>query len=604
MSEINTIVDLFYRIVERTSAQAMMYKQTVRWIPISSRELYRDVVGVAKSLAEWGIRKGDRVAILGENRPEWATADFGTVLLGAAVVPIYPTLTAEQTAYMLTDSGARVAFVSTAEQFKKIQSVRAATEIEKVVVMDYIGVPEGIPMHRMMHNGPTQPDAIFDARAHEIQPDDLATIIYTSGTTGTPKGAMLTHGNLASNVRVSLDGFPLGGDDIYLSFLPLSHITARHVDYSMLHHGVTVAYCPFIDELPKALKEVRPTAIVSVPRVLEKIQRQTQLAAKSGLKHTIYEKAMRVGRAHRDAILAGRKPESTEWKLADRLVFSKVRAALGGRVKVFISGGAPLGRDLAEWYADIGIRIHEGYGLTETSPVIAVNKPAAHKIGTVGKPLPNVEVKIAGDGEILVRGPSVFKGYWNLPEETARALEPDGWFHTGDIGHLDEEGYLSVTDRKKELVKTSGGKFIAPAPIEQKLKSNPLVGEAIVIGDKRKFPSVIIAPNFAELERWARAVGITSIDPNTLITDGRVRKLYDEIVDRLNAELAQFEKIKRILLVPDEFTIANGALTPTMKVKRRVIEERYEPQIQRLYADDPSRPASEDSRQSPATSSQ
>ena len=604
MSELNTINDLFYRIVGRESARVMMYKQTVRWIPISSRELYRDVVGVAKTLAEWGIRKGDRVAILSENRPEWATAEFGTLLLGAVVVPIYPTLTPDQTAYMLKDSGARVAFVSTAEQFKKIQSVRAQTALDQVIVMDYIGMPEGVPMHRMMHNGPPQGDADFDAHAREIQPDDLATIIYTSGTTGTPKGAMLTHGNLASNVLVSLEGFPLAEQDINLSFLPLSHITARHVDYAMLYHGVTVAYCPFIDELPTALKEVRPTVMVAVPRVLEKVQRQTQLATKAGMKHTIYVKAMRVGRANRDLVLAGQTPDSMEWKVADRLVFSKVRKALGGRVKVFISGGAPLGRDLAEWYADIGIRIHEGYGLTETSPVIAVNKPAAHKIGTVGRPLPNVEVRIADDGEILVRGPSVFKGYWNLPEETARALEPDGWFHTGDIGHLDEEGYLSVTDRKKELVKTSGGKFIAPAPIEQKLKSNPLVGEAIVIGDKRKFPSVIVAPNFAELEPWARSAGITSIDRTTLITDGRVRKLYDDIVDRLNAELAQFEKIKRVLLVPDEFTIANGALTPTMKIKRRVIEDRYQPQIQKLYADEAGRPSSENSRQSPATTNQ
>jgi long-chain acyl-CoA synthetase len=424
----------------------------------------------------------------------------------------------------------------------------------------------------------------------------LATIIYTSGTTGTPKGAMLTHGNLASNVRVSLHGFPLAADDINLSFLPLSHITARHVDYAMLYYGVTVAYCPFIEELPVALKEVRPTLMVAVPRVFEKIQRQTQLATKSGVKHTIYEKAMRVGRAYREVTLAGRKPEATEWKIADRLVFSNVRKALGGRVKVFISGGAPLGRDLAEWYADIGIRIHEGYGLTETSPVIAVNKPGAHKIGTVGKPLPNVEARIADDGEILVRGPSVFKGYWNLPEETAKALDADGWFHTGDIGNLDAEGYLSVTDRKKELVKTSGGKFIAPAPIEQKLKTHALVAEAVLIGDKRKFPSVIIAPDFKELDLWTRKAGIEIADREELLREPRVRQLFDSIVESVNADLARFEKMKRVLLVPDEFTIANGALTPTLKVKRRVIEERYHAHIQKLYA--------EESLQSPVASGQ
>ena len=289
--------------------------------------------------------------------------------------------------------------------------------------MDYIGTPDAIPMHRLMHGGPVERDAAFDAAAHAIRPDDLATIIYTSGTTGTPKGAMLTQGNLASNLLHSLDSYPLGPDDVSLSFLPLSHITARHVDYAMLYHGVTVAYCPHIDQLKTALPEIRPTIFVAVPRVYEKIRSQAEVQTKSGMKHKVYQWALKVGRAHRDEILAGKRPTSPDWKLADRLVFSKIRQALGGRVKIYISGGAPLGRDLAEWYADVGIRIHEGYGLTETSPVIALNKPNRHKIGTVGPPLRNVEVRIADDGEILVRGPSVFKGYWNMPAETAAAFD-------------------------------------------------------------------------------------------------------------------------------------------------------------------------------------
>lgn len=586
MNTIRTINDLFYRIVERDHPRVMLYKQTVKWLPISSQELYRNAVGVAKTLSEWAIRKGDRVAILSENRPEWSTADFASMLLGAVVVPIYSTLTADQTAYLLQNSGARVAFVSTVDQFKKVESIRSQTALEKVVVMDYVGIPEGIPMHPMMHSGPTQRDPQFDARAISVEPSDVATLIYTSGTTGTPKGAMLTHGNLAANVLFSLAGFPIAaGEDINLSFLPLSHITARHVDYAMLFNGVTVAYCPFIDQLPQALKEVRPTVMVTVPRVLEKIQKQTQLATKTGIKHTIYKKALQIGRTHRDATLAGNVPSTSDWRFADKLVFSKVRKALGGRVKLYISGGAPLGRDLAEWYADIGIRIHEGYGLTETSPVIGVNKPGAHKIGSVGKPLPNVEVKIADDGEILVRGPSVFIGYWNLPDETAAALEPDGWFHTGDIGHLDEEGYLFVTDRKKDLVKTSGGKFIAPQPIEQKLKNNSLVAEAIVVGDKRKFPAVLIAPNFTELETWARDNGIGTKSREELIKDARVREMYDNVVADVNAGLAQFEKLKKVVLVPGEFSIADGSLTPTLKVKRRVIEERYCSEIQRIYTE-------------------
>jgi long-chain acyl-CoA synthetase len=580
---IATINQVFYQVIERRLDQVMLYKQTVKWIPISSRELYRDAVGIARALTSWGIRKGDRVAILSENRPEWATAEFGTLLIGGVIVPIYSTLTAEQSAFMLADSGARVAFVSTVEQLKKLQAAQSRTKLEKIVVMDYIGIPDAVPMHRLMHDGPVERDAVFDAAALAIGPDDLATIIYTSGTTGTPKGAMLTQGNLASNLLYSLDSFPLGVGNVSLSFLPLSHITARHVDYAMLYHGVTVAYCPHIEQLKSALPEVRPTIFVAVPRVYEKIRTQAEVQTKSGIKHKIYQWALRVGRAHRAEILAGKRPASQEWKLANKLVFSKIRQALGGRVTIYISGGAPLGRDLAEWYADVGIRIHEGYGLTETSPVIALNKPDAHKIGTVGKPLPNVQVRIAEDGEILVHGPSVFKGYWNMPAETAAALTSDGWFKTGDIGNLDSDGFLSVTDRKKDLIKTSGGKFIAPQPIERKLQNNQYVGEAIVIGDRHKFPCVVIAPNFAELERWARENGLGVNSRQELIRQEKVRDLFDSIVADINRDLAQFEKLKKVLLVAEEFTVADGSLTPTFKLKRRVVEERYRQHIQQLY---------------------
>ncbi len=580
---IATVNQVFYQVVDRRLDCVMLYKQTVKWIPISSRELYRDAVGVARSLLSWSIAKGDRVAILSENRPEWATAEFGTLLFGGVVVPIYSTLTSEQCAYMLNDSGARIAFVSTVDQFKKLQAIRAQTRLEKIVVMDYIGIPDAVPMHRLMHEGPTARDPEFDARAQAITPGDLATIIYTSGTTGQPKGAMLTQGNLASNLLHSLNDYPMGVGDLSVSFLPLSHITARHVDYAMFYHGVTVAYCPYIEDLRTTLPEVRPTIFVAVPRVYEKMRSQAELVAKTGLKRKIFDWALRVGRAHRNEILAGKRPTSLAWKLADQFVFSKIRQALGGRVKIYISGGAPLGRDLAEWYADAGIRIHEGYGLTETSPVIALNKPNAHKIGTVGRPLPNVEVRIADDGEILTRGPAVFQGYWNLPQETAAAFTSDGWFKTGDVGFLDGDGFLSVTDRKKDLIKTSGGKFIAPQPIERKLQSHVYVSEAIVIGDRRKFPSVIIAPNFTELERWAREQGIGASSREQLVAEPRVRELFDGIVAEANSSLAQFEKLKKVLIVSEDFTIADGSLTPTLKLKRRVVEERYRQRIQQLY---------------------
>jgi len=578
-----TINDIFLSVVERNLDQAMLYKQTVKWIPISSRELYRDVVGTARSLAKWGIGKGDRVAILSENRPEWAVADFATMLLGAVDVPVYPTLTDEQTAAVLKDSGARVIFVSTVEHLKRVLAIKPQTALEKVVVMDYVGIPEGIPMHRMMMNPDTGRDPEMDARAKAIGPDDLATIIYTSGTTGDPKGAMLTHGNLVSNLAYSLDHFRLMPGQVGISFLPLSHVTARHLDYSLFQYGVTVAYCPGFQVLPQYVTEVRPTIFVGVPRVYEKIRDKVRREASKGLKRLVYDWAMRVGRTHRGQILAGQRPGSMSWKLADSLLYSKIRAGLGGRVDIFISGGAPLGLDLAEWFADAGIRIHEGYGLTETSPVIAINTPQQHRIGTVGKVLQNLECKIASDGELLVRGPSIFKGYWNKPEDTRHAFE-DGFFKTGDIGSLDGDGFLTITDRKKDLQKTAGGKFIAPQPIELALKTSPFVAFAALFADRRKFAAALIAPEFAALEEWAGAQGISFADRQQLVASPQVQALYEGIVAKVNENLAQYQTIKKFVLIPDEFTVADGQLTASMKMRRRVIEERYRPQIEALFA--------------------
>ena len=449
---------------------------------------------------------------------------------------------------------------------------------------DASGIAACSTMDEITQHGPDTLPPALEARARSITPDDLATIVYTSGTTGASKGAMLSHGNIASNIRCSLLGFDVKPGQISLSFLPLCHITARHVDFSMLYHGVTLAYCPFMERLPAALLEVRPTIFVAVPRVYEKIYAQAEQKAKGFPARTIFNWALAVGRSAKPEVLAGKTPASRNWKLANKLVFSRIRGGLGGRVETFISGGAPLGRELAEWYATVGIRIHEGYGLTETSPVIAVNTPINHRIGTVGKILSNLEVRIAEDGEILVRGPSVFKGYWNRPEETKAALA-NGWFKTGDIGHIDDDGYLSVTDRKKDLIKTSGGKFIAPQPIENALKLNPFVGVAAILGDKRKFPAVMISPNFPMLEEWARTNGVSFSSRTQLIDNPKVRALYEGVVEGINQNLARFEKLKRVLLlVADEFTADNGVLTPTLKLRRRVIEERYRHQIDELYA--------------------
>jgi long-chain acyl-CoA synthetase len=577
-----TVNEVFLSVVNRDLGRVLMYRSLDSWVSISSRELYQHVVGVARVLQNWGIQSGDRVAILSENRPEWATADFASLLLGAITVPLYPTLTAEQVAYMLKDSGTRVVFLSSESQLQKVLAIREQTEVEHIVIMDTVHSAAEL-MAPIMRNGPQERDASIEALAEQVKGDDVATLIYTSGTTGIPKGVLLTHGNLTSNLTCSLGGFDVSENDISLSFLPLSHITARHVDLAVLFRGGTLAYVGFVDQLTRALTEVRPTFLVGVPRVYEKVYTQVEEKANRGPARWIYQWAMQVGQKNLSEVLAGGTPRSLAWKLAYKLVYSKIRQGMGGRVRVFISGGAPLGKDLARWYATMGIRLHEGYGLTETSPVIAVNTPRAHKLGTVGRPLPNLHVRIAEDGEILVRGPSVFKGYWKNPEETEKAFTPDGWFKTGDIGSLDQDGFLSVTDRKKDLIKTSGGKFIAPQPLENALKHNALITEAVVIGEKRKFPAVMIVPYFSSLEDWARANRVEFAGRTELVENPKVQALYQGIVEVLNRDLARFERLKKVILLPQEFSASDGTLTASMKLRRRVVEERYREQIDAMY---------------------
>ena len=579
-----TINDIFFAIVEQGQSRVMQVRRADQWVPISAREFYQDVAGVARVLRAWRLNKGDRVAILSENRPEWAVADFASLLLGAVVVPIYTTLTPQQTAHILRDSGAGVVVVSTEKQLEKVLSIRDQTVVEQIVVMDEVETQDAVHMRRLMKEGPAEREAGLDEQARTIGADDLASIIYTSGTTGDSKGVRLTHGNFTSNIRCSLDGFDVHPGQTCISFLPLSHVTARHLDFALLHRGVALAYCPFIEQLPQALLEVRPDIFVGVPRVYEKIYRQVEQKANEFPKRNIYSWALSVGQEHRAEILAGKAPTSLRWKLANKLVYSQVRAKMGGKAELFVSGGAPLGIELAEWYANIGIRIHEGYGLTETSPVVALNTPSAHRIGTVGRPLSNVEVQIAEDSEILVRGPSVFQGYWNRPEETNNSFA-DGWFKTGDVGKLDEDGFLSVTDRKKDLLKTSGGKFIAPQPIENSLKLNALIGASVVVGDRRKFASVIISPYFPLLEEWARASHIPFSCHEELVASKKTQALYEDIVEQINRGLSRHETLKKVLVVAEEFMAEDGSLTPTLKIRRKVVEERYRKRINALYED-------------------
>jgi long-chain acyl-CoA synthetase len=535
------------------------------------------------------VGKGDRVALISENRWEWQVTDFAAMALGAVDVPLYPTLTPEQTGYMLRDSSAKVAVVSTRALYDKVKAAGELPALEHLVVMDEI--EDELPFESFRDlivdaSKLQSRDAEFDAQVSAVVPDDLATIIYTSGTTGEPKGVMLTHGNLACNFTLSTVPFGFGESDVCISYLPLSHVTARHEDYALMYDGAVLAYCPKISDLAPAMAAVRPTIFVAVPRVLEKIRQGIERkSSASPMKKRIFQWALGVGKRHRQEILEGRVPSSLFWKLANKLVFSKIAEAFGGRAQTFFSGGAPLGMDTAAWFADAGIRIFEGFGLTETSPVVALNNPRQHRIGTVGPVLSNVKVRFAEDGELEVKAPSVFQGYWNKPEATAASFTPDGWFLTGDIGKM-EDGFLSITDRKKELLKTSGGKFIAPQPIENKLKANLLVSNAALVGDKHKFASVLLSPNLAALADWAKENGVAAGDAQALVRDAKVLAEYKRIVGTVNATLAPYENIKRIAVVPEEWSVEGDELTPSMKLKRRVVEKRYAAEIADFYKDE------------------
>jgi long-chain acyl-CoA synthetase len=566
---------------------------------LSSKELFEQVRDLSLGLTALGVNRGDRVAILAESRPEWLITDLAVLTAGGVTVPVYPTLSAGQARYILHDCGAKVVVVSTAVQLGKVQEVRhLLPSLESVVVIDDNAAPPGASAlnladvntrgHQRMV-GEWGAAREFRDRARAIAPEETATIIYTSGTTGEPKGVMLTHGNLAANMRAATLVLDVDEDDTALSFLPLSHSFERMASYVYLFAGVTMIFAESFDTVGRDIATTRPTLITGVPRAYEKMQARVLEKGQSGsaAKSAVFRWAIRAGMAKSAATLRGKKVgplTSLKASIADRLVFTKIRDGLGGRIRFVVSGSAPLAVDTAEFFQAVGLPVIEGYGLTETAPILTVNPPAAPRVGTVGKAVSGVELRIADDGEILARGPNVMKGYFNKPQATADAVK-DGWFHTGDIGHIDSEGYLTITDRKKDLLVTSGGKKIAPQPIEAVLKRNPLVGEAILLGDRRKYAAALIVPDFAALEQRLKDLGRPPADRDTLVTRPDVVALYQEIVDALNRELSQFERIKRIALIPAQFSIETGELTPTLKVKRKVIEEKWHEAIESLYRD-------------------
>jgi len=595
MKEPRTLLDLFYGSVALGKSGHLKAKRDGEWRDISSDEYRRAVEELAMGLLALGVSKGDRVAILSENRPEWAYADLASLALGVIDVPVYPNLTADQALYILNDSESKVVFVSNPEQAAKVAETRErAPHLQHVVRMQEGSFPPNtIGLDEVRAKGRAaladNPAAVRQ-RADAVMPDDLATIIYTSGTTGKPKGVMLTHDNLVSNVVASHKVLTVGPDSVVLSFLPLCHVFERMAGhYLMLKAGATIAYAESIDKVAQNMGEVRPTLMASVPRLYEKMRLRIleNVEAAPPLRQKLFHWALGVGRQMlRHEVAKTRPPLGLKLKhrVAAALVFKKIKQRVGGRLQVFVSGGAPLPQEIAEFFASAGLRILEGYGLTETSPVICVNRPDDYKPGTVGPPIEGVEVKIAADGEILSRGPHIMKGYYKDPEATAEVIDPDGWFHTGDIGEIDERGFLRITDRKKDIIVTSGGKNIAPQPIESRLKRNPLVGEIVVVGNRRNYPAAVIVPAFENLEAWAKKQGVDSATRSALIAAPAVRALYDGIVAEANGMCAQYEKIKRVSIIDKEFSIATGELTPTMKVKRRVVEEKFKDVIDAMYA--------------------
>jgi len=577
---LRTLNEIFQKATSRGKEQALLTWAGGQWVPVTCDGLYWRTQRLAAWLKSQGVQKGDRVCIISENRWEWVVSDFACLAIGAVDVPLFPALTRESTQTQIADSGSKVVIVSSSDLYGKVASIGFEGPI---LVMDES--ERGLSFRDIVAGEePSTRDAAFDAEVDSIVPDDLATIIYTSGTTGEAKGVMLSHGNLASNITMTSEIFGFKQSDRVISFLPMAHVTARHIDYLFLCGNVTVAHVGRPERLMASMSEIKPTIFVAVPRVYERVRQsvETKAAKAGGVNLSIFQWALKTGGKYANVVAQHEQPPSLLWKLANKLVYRKIAQAFGGSVRLFVSGGAPLGIDLARWFASMGVPILEGYGLTETSPVIAVNREGRNKLGSIGQKLENLKIRFAEDGELEVRGPSVFLGYWKKPQETVNVME-DGWFHTGDIGYMDEQGFISITDRKRELIKTIGGKFVAPQPIENRLKVSPLIGCVALQGDQRKYVSAIVSPNFSALEEWARDRGIGTEDRLKLIRDSQVIARFQKEFDRVNQEASPWEKVKRFRLVPEEWSVESGEFTPSLKLKRRVVSTNYAREIEAIY---------------------
>ncbi len=598
---VTTIAELFYAAVEHDLPDALAYKKDGSYVPISSRELLGSVECLALAMHDRGLRPGTNVAILAENSPEWAMTDYACAISGLPTATIYATLIASQAAFILNNSKSQWVFCSDQAQLDKVLELwHNLPDLQLAVLMNG-PVPEVegraiLSWSQLMEEGQAQAARAPQVRQWglERKPGDLLTIIYTSGTTADPKGAMLSHGNIVSNVHASLKVLPMQVKDRCLSFLPLTHIFERMAGhFVMLHIGASIYYAESVGTVAENLMEVRPTVLCSVPRIYEKIFAKVMdgVAGSGWPKHQLFHWAYLVGLQAVPLLYDGKKP--TGWlglrfALAKALVFSKIKARTGGQIRFAVSGGAPLMPKVMEFFWAIGLPILEGYGLTETSPVITANRFGVVGPGTVGLALYDTWegkpfLKIAEDGEILCHGPNVMLGYWDNEAATKEAIDADGYFHTGDIGEFDARGRLKITDRKKELIITSGGKKIAPQPIENELKTDKYVSQAVLIGDKRNFITALVVPNFDSLERWAGYKHLHYANRRELVEQPIVMAKLMTRIEKVNATLSKYERIKKIVIVPDELTVENGALTPSLKIKRRIVNHMYDGLIEALY---------------------
>ncbi len=589
-----TLLDYFAFAASSEKPNLLVSKVRGTWTPVSAADFGRKTRGLAVGLASLGVDRKDRVAIFSENRPEWPMTDFATLALGAVTVPVYTSYLPPQIEYLLKDSAAKAVVVSGASELAKVLEVVPSCPSVKLVISieDPDGAPGVVRFEDVVRRGEQVLSAdttAFDDRARSVVPSDEATMIYTSGTTGEPKGAVLSHQNFVSNVVATSQYYPCEPTEVALSFLPLAHVFERMADYLYFSRRVTITYAESIEKLSENFQEVRPHFFAAVPRVYEKMLAKIQSAVEKAppIRRKIFAWGTGVG-AERTWLLQRHEPVpfllKMYYELADKLVFSKVKARLGGRFRFAISGGAPLGRETAEFFWGAGIEVYEGYGLTETSPVLCCNRPGAWKLGSVGRPIDGVKIVIAPDGEVLAKGPNIMEGYWRKPEETAKSFDADGWFLTGDIGRIDDEGYLILTDRKKEILVNGYGKNIAPAPIEGALKMTRYIASAVLIGDRRKFLSALIVPNFDNLKTWADSHGVAETSPNELLGLPKVRALFQETIDLVNGSEPSENRIKAFKLLPTDFSIEGGEMTPTLKVKRRVVVHKYQKEIDEMYA--------------------